>query len=231
MANNNGNSNGNSTIDVIITRYNEFINWIDYLPENIRNIYVYNKGYNNNFFKNHVTKYSEKLIITNIRNVGKIEQTICYHIINNTQSLADTNVFLPGSILMNPQKGKYLGNIIKNIKNIDKYSGFYSPKFKKVNKNYNYVIKEKNINENSRNINNSEVTKSEYTSLLDFKNQLINDKPLKYISFRSQFIVSKENILKVPLSLFKDIEKVVSVGENCDSCYYLERLWAHLFKI
>ena len=43
--------NENENINCIITRYNEYINWIKYLPDNVTNIIVYNKGFNNNLFK------------------------------------------------------------------------------------------------------------------------------------------------------------------------------------
>jgi hypothetical protein len=219
-----------STVDVVITRYNEFINWIDYLPDNVRNIYVYNKGFNDQLFKNHESRYSEKIIIKNVENLGKNEHTILYHIINNKDSLADTNVFLPGSIMMNPLKGKFLGNIIKNIPFVNgKYSGFYSPRFKKVKKNYNFSIKENQVEPVKRNFNGLESIKSGFTDFKTFKETLIDDKPLKYMCYRSQFIVSKENILQVDLSIF---EKLLSLlqSENCDDCYYIERIWAHLFK-
>jgi hypothetical protein len=217
-------------VDVVVTRYNEFINWIDYLPSNIRTIYVYNKGYNNFLFNNGYT--NDKVVLLNLKNVGKIEHTIAYHIVNNINALPDTLVFLPGSVLMNPEKGKYLGNIVKNIDNVkEKYSGFYSPKFKKVGKKYNYTINnDKNIIKNNRNINNGEIVSSEFTSLKDFKEKIINDIPFKFVSFRSEFIVSRENILNVDIKIFQNILEILSKGENCDSCYYVERIWAHLFK-
>jgi len=217
-------------VDVVVTRYNEFINWIDYLPSNVRTIYVYNKGYNNFLFNNGYT--NDKVVLLNLKNVGKIEHTIAYHIVNNINALPDTLVFLPGSVLMNPEKGKYLGNIVKNIDNVkEKYSGFYSPKFKKVGKKYNYTINnDKNIVKNIRNINNGEIVSSEFTSLKDFKEKIINDIPFKFVSFRSEFIVSRENILNVDIKIFQNILEILSKGENCDSCYYVERIWAHLFK-
>lgn len=217
------------TIDVVVTRYNEFINWIDYLPSNVRNIYVYNKGYNNYLFNNGYM--NDKVILINLNNVGKIEHTIAYHIVNNINSLPDTLVLLPGSVLMNPEKGKYLGNIVKNIDNVkEKYSGFYSPKFKKVGKKYDYSINNKNIVKNNRNINNGEIVSSEFTSLKDFKEKIIDSRNFKFVSFRSEFIVSKENILNVDIKIFENILDILSKGENCDSCYYVERIWAHLFK-
>ena len=57
-------------IDVVVTRYNEFINWIDYLPNNVRNIYVYNKGYNNYLFNNSYT--NDKFIFLNLKNLFNI---------------------------------------------------------------------------------------------------------------------------------------------------------------
>ena len=230
----------NGKIDVVITRYNEFINWVDYLPDSINKIYIYNKGFNNNLFKNHESKWSDKFVIIKTANVGRMEHTIAYHIVTNYNNLADTILFLPGSILMNPHKGRFLGKILNNIQNLQsKYNGFYAPMFKKVKNTYNYIINNKKVKDNTlrnnvQDINNSEneviPVKSEYSSLLDYKEKIVNNFQLEYIAYKSQFMVSKSNILKNDIKVFEEILKSVFMGIDCENSLYAERIWAHLFK-
>jgi len=219
-------------MDVIITRYNEFINWVDYLPETVNKIYIYNKGYNDMLFKNHESKYKDKIIIQRLVNVGKMEHTIAYHIVKNWDSLPDTLIFLPGSILMNPQKGKFLGSIIRNVPELCiKHKGFYSPKFKKVSKNYNYTnSKNKALTKGTRNVNNSDLVKSQFPTFIDFKKELIDNKPIHYTCYRSMFAVAKEIILHIPKETFIKLQSCLEIGENNENTFYVERIWAHLFR-
>lgn len=217
-------------VDFIITRYNEFINWIEYLPESLNNIYVYNKGYNTFLTKGQNVKNSEKIILMTLDNVGKSDHTIAHHIITHWNELPDVCVFLPGSIMMNPEKGKYLGNIVKNIESIEtRHKGFYSPRFKKVSTKYNFSKKEFNEKIN-RNVNNTEFIPSEWATFKDFKKALIDDRPIHYIAFRGMFIVCKENIKHISPEIYYNILKSTSVGENSENQMYVERIWAHLFR-
>ena len=43
----------NKTV-VLITRYNEYIDWIRYIVNNVDFIFVYNKGQNTNYFNLHL---------------------------------------------------------------------------------------------------------------------------------------------------------------------------------
>ena len=219
-------------MDVIITRYNEFVNWVDYLPETVNKIYIYNKGYNDMLFKNHESKYKDKIIIIRLVNVGKMEHTIAYHIVKNWDSLPDNLIFLPGSILMNPQKGKFLGSIIRNVPELtSKHKGFYSPKFKKVSSSYNYTnSKNKAVTKGTRNVNNSDLVKSQFPTFMDFKNELIDTKPIHYTCYRSMFAVAKENILYIPKETFIKLQSCLEIGENNENTFYAERIWAHLFR-
>jgi hypothetical protein len=64
-------------IHCVITRYNEHLNWINYLPDEIEKIQVVDKGYNtNNIFNNVECKYNHKLmgyrmLINNYTNKSK----------------------------------------------------------------------------------------------------------------------------------------------------------------
>ena len=76
-----------------------------------------------------------------MENIGRIDHTLVYHILNHWDSLPDLLVSLPGSIMMCENKGRYFSMIMKRITKIKSdYLGFYSPRFRKVNNRFNYSI-------------------------------------------------------------------------------------------
>jgi hypothetical protein len=220
-----------SRTEVIITRYNEFINWVDYLPENIDKITVYNKGYNESFFKNFKSKYQSKINIQKVDNVGRNSHSILKYILDNYENLPDTMVFLTGSILMNPQKGKLLSTIVRNIDAVrEKYRGFFSPRFKKVRPSYNYSVKDTYVTNGSTNKNESVFIKSEFANFQEWKTALVDNDPIYYVSYRGNFVVCKENVLFHPKESYQKIMDSVNVGDNLENSHFVERIWAHLFR-
>ena len=214
----------NENIHVIITRYREYIDWIQYLPESVTKIFIYNKGPKNSFFKDYTPSelVKSKLEVIPIENVGRINHSLAFHIINNWESLPDQLISLPGTILMSQKKGLYLSKILNVIKNgnIKDYKGFYSPRFQTVGKKYNYSIKE-----------SPGLIKSDFSDLKDFnKNVLSDESDIRFVSLRSTFIVSKDNILFNDKNIFVKILLSLSVGDNSTNGYFVERLWAHIFK-
>ena len=128
-------------ISCIITRYKEYIDWIDYIEKHIDIFYIYNKGPDDNLFRNLTPKQEllNKIKIIKLENVGRIDHTLAYHIVNNWDTLEETIVNLPASILMCKLKGSYLNAIRKRLYDLDRWNGFYSPRFRKVTK-FNYSI-------------------------------------------------------------------------------------------
>jgi hypothetical protein len=80
-----------NNVEIVISRYNEDLSWINEYPFNQFEYIVYNKGDNDNFEKNNVKK------IINLDNVGRCDHTYLYHIINNYDNLSEHTIFLPGS--------------------------------------------------------------------------------------------------------------------------------------
>jgi len=213
----------------VVTRYNEYIDWIKYITDRVDIIYIYNKGNNENFFRQPENIDLAKIIILKLPNVGRIDHTIAYHIINNWEMLDDTLVFLPGSILMCKWKGHYLDSIIKRIGIIDRFKGFYSPRFHKVSPKYNYTIDTYQA-EGVCNRNDNPFIKSEYPDLQSWKEAIIDTRPMHYIAMRGMFIVNKENIKYVPKETYLRMLESLSVGDNIENGHFAERIWAHLFR-
>jgi len=78
------------TVLVVISRFNESIEWLNNIPKHMR-IIVYNKG------EPILEKMNDRTTILNIPNVGRDCHTIFYHIQENYDTLADITIFLQGN--------------------------------------------------------------------------------------------------------------------------------------
>jgi hypothetical protein len=215
-------------ISCILTRYNEIIDWIEYVINDIDFFYIYNKGDNDILFKNYQPP-PEKIKIIKLPNIGRIDHTIAYHILENWGSLDDTIVCLPGSILMCKMKGAYLSAIRKNLKYINKYRGYYSPRFIKVGPQFNYSIDNYHA-EGKCNYNDNLFIKSEYPDFQTWKKAIIDERPMHYVSMRGMFVVNKENIEYISRQIYENLLTSLSVGDNIENGHFAERIWAHLFR-
>ena len=212
----------------IITRYNEYIDWIKYIHDKVDTIYVYNKGTNENYFKNE-SVYTNVIFIK-MENVGRIDHTLVYHILTHWDNLPDVLVSLPASILMCYKKGAYLSSIVKRVDiTKTKYNGFFSPRFHKVNDRFNYT-REDFQPEGVCNKNNNPFIKSEYPDFKAWKSALIDDRPMRYVGMRGMFSVCKENIKHIKKEIYENLLASLSVGDNIENGHFAERIWAHLFR-
>jgi hypothetical protein len=214
---------------VIITRYNEKIDWISYIIDSVDQVIIYNKGSNDNLFKEPIT--SPKIIIKKLPNIGRIDHTIAYHILENWDNLPSTLISLPASILMCLKKGHYLNAMRKRFNMVnERYHGYYSPRFHKVNpKVYNYTIDNYQA-EGYCNKNNNPFIKSEYPDFRAWKEAIIDTRPIRYIGMRGMFMVSKDNILHIDKKIYENLLTSLSVGDNIENGHFAERIWAHLFR-
>jgi len=221
------------SVDYIITRYKEYIDWIQYIPNNYRNIYIYNKGPNDSIFKDYSLspEIKSKVKIIKLENIGRIDHTLVYHILEHFDSLPDILISLPGTVMMSPRKGGYFSAIVRRLStNIVKYKGFYSPRFKKVGSDFNYNISEYEPEGLCNRKNGNPFIKSEYSNFQEWKKAIIDDRPIKYIAMRGMFAVCKENIRYVDKKIYENLLKSLSVGDNIENGHFAERIWAHLFR-
>ena len=214
-------------VTVIITRYKEKIDWLHFVLKFVDRVIIYNKGEDNDFFLTPIV--NDKIEVINLPNVGRIDHTIAYHIVNNWENLDDTLISLPGSILICQHKEHYLESIIRRIKSINKYKGFYGPRFHIVSKNFNYNIDNYKA-EGRINTNDNPFIKSEYKDFQEWKNALIDTLPMHFVSMRGMFMVSKENIKYISKDIYINLLNSLSVGDNIENGHFAERIWAHLFK-
>jgi hypothetical protein len=218
-------------VSVVVTRYNEYIDWISYIIDKVDTVHIYNKGPNENFFRYFDPKnYPEKIKIHTLENVGRIDHTLTHHILENWDTLPEVLVNLPGSIMMCERKGYYLNAIMKRIGLIkSRYSGFFGPKFHKVSPKFNYNIDNYQA-EGACNRNSNPFIKSEYQDFQAWKTSLVDTRPMRYVTMRGMFAVSKENVQHIDRGVYERIRTSLSVGDNIENGHFAERIWAHLFR-
>ena len=212
----------------VITRYREKINWLPFLLRFVDHVIVYNKGDNQDIFDE--SEDLSKVIVIDLPNLGRIDHTIAYHITKHWDTLPNKIIFIPASIYMCKFKGRYLEAILKRVGVVkERFKGFYGPRFHIVNPKFNYNIDNYQA-EGNCNKNGNKFIKSEYTDFQEWKNALIDTRPMRYVSMRGMFIVCKENIKHIDLQIYKNLLESLSVGDNIENGHFAERIWAHLFR-
>jgi len=220
----------NKTV-IVLTRYNENIDWLRYIINFVDHIFIYNKGENENFFKIfNLNDNIHKITIQRLPNVGRIDHTLVYFILEHWDNLPEKIVNLPGSVMMCKSKGYYLSAITKKLKTVkEKYKGFYSPRFHIVSSNYNYTINDYKA-EGFCNKNDNPFIKSEYPDLQTWKKSIIDNIDIKYVAMRGMFVVCRDNIKHIDKSIYENLRASLSIGDNIENGHFAERIWAHLFK-
>jgi hypothetical protein len=117
------NNVGPAPIEIVVSRYNEDLTWLDESPFSKHPVICYNKGVNDTFNKPPNMKKIVKL-----KNVGRCDHTYLYHIVSNYDKLADVTIFLPGSTNMS----KKMEKATKQIEEVEKHKntvfiGMYHP--------------------------------------------------------------------------------------------------------
>jgi len=210
-------------IVLIISRYNENLEWLKEEPFNKYPIIIYNKGPNEDYYK------PDKLIKTeNIKNVGRCDHTYLYYIINNYNNLYNINIFLPGSANMKtkmPHCKKLFENIEKNNKAV-----FLCNKAS-FNDLYNFELDKWKASSSENNIINPE-EKLELSQIRQFGKWFehnFKNVELNYITYGGMFSISNEDIVQHPTEYYKNLIKYLENSSNPEVGHYFERSWEAVF--
>jgi hypothetical protein len=211
-------------IQIIVSRYNEKLEWLKEEPFNKFRYIVYNKGVNEDFEKSNVIN------IINLPNVGRCDHTYLYHIVNNYSNLAMINVFFPGS-LNNELKKEKAKNILYTILYY-KTAIFLGNKYKNIQKQFETFTLD---NWRCTDLENKKLNNE--TKLLPaiirpygkwfkyhFGNIVVKD-----VCFQGIFSMHKLDIIKHKIDRYKKLLSGVSLHSNPEVGHYIERSWAAIF--
>ncbi len=215
-----------TNVDIIISRFNEDLNWTIEEPFNRFQYIVYNKGTNNNFNKTNVKQ------IINIENVGKNDHTFLYHIIENYDNLANIIVFFPGSINLDYKKNKakrILNNIIQSNFTKAYFVGYYNNNIKESFKDFtldNWTTSDKNnylIN------NESALKKCVLRPYGKWYKYFFGDLVAHWNTWWGILSIDKRDIIQHPIEQYKQLLHTVNTHSNPEAGHYIERSWGAIF--
>jgi hypothetical protein len=214
------------TIDIVISRYNENLEWLSEINEEDRyNIIVYNKGPNDNFMK------TTNMTIHNVDNVGRCDHTCLYHIINNYDNLSNITIFLPGSGQMESK----MFRVRKTLELIKKHNSAIF-----LVAHYSHNIKEEFCNlaldwyfahdEQNRALNpEAWLELSEIRPFGKWYEHYFKDITIHHLAYCFVFSVDSRDILQHPKEYYENLIKQLCKSSNPEVGHYFERAWAAVF--
>ena len=215
-----------NTIEIVVSRYNEELNWLNDEPFSKYPVICYNKGVNENYkIKN--MKKSVKLA-----NVGRESHTYLYHIIQNYDNLADITIFLPGSA-DSKEYNKQLRAILlaRECENANT-SVIIGVKHKSVKKElYNFAMNTyKSTTPENRKINSETILDLCKTRPYGkWFEQKFPEVDIEYIPYSGIIAISKQHILQHPKSYYERLMDELSYSSNPEVGHYFERSWVAVF--
>jgi hypothetical protein len=218
----------NIEIELVISRYNEDLEWLKEEPFNKYRSTCYNKGTNQNFYK------PQNMKIFNIPNVGRCDHTYIYHIVNNYNTLPQYIMFLPGSCDMKHKKHK----AIHWLKEIERTKApiFIGERYYKTgigNELYDFQIDEWESSDfKNKNLNPEKLV--QIHTIRPFGKWYENhfgDKKFYYVSYFGVIGVSRKHILTTPKEKYITFMEELNKHSNPEVGHYFERAWAAIFNI
>lgn len=201
---------------IIVSRYNENINWLN---GEIENCIIYNKG--------------NKLNIENeicLKNVGRESETYLHYIITNYNNLPDVVVFTQAKISDHKKNAdvNYLISIKDSALKYSKSTDFYRHNYIGNDKNWG---KTWNLRKDGYYLKDNYKNDNPITFLEWFKNNIDTNYPNPFCIYQNGiFAVKKENIINKPVDYYKKLILEVNHHINPSEGHFFERSWYYIFK-
>lgn len=214
------------SVEIVVARYNEDLEWLKDSPFNKYDITVYNKGDNDDFAK----PLNVRRVIR-LKNVGKCDHTYLHHIVNNYDRLSDVTVFLPGSTDMD-YKSKKARRLMDEIEKTDQATFINEVAHKDIKQElYNFTLEEwKTSNQTNQNKNpESKTTPAKIRPFGRWFESNFGNIQVSNITYAGIFSVAKLDILQHPLKYYESLEAQLSTSSNPEVGHYFERAWAAVF--
>jgi hypothetical protein len=215
-----------SNVKIIISRYNENLNWLEESPFNEFQYIVYNKGFNDEFNKTNVVS------IINLPNVGKCDHTYMYHIVENFYNLDDILVFFPGSINIGYKKTRAI-ELLQRIKNnnfqVGIFIGTYSRNIKEEFSNFVMDSYCTTSLENRENTDCNLTTKADIRPYGSWYIHNLGNTPVQFYTYKGIFSIHKDDILQHEKRRYESLLQQLEVSSNPEVGHYIERSWGAIF--
>lgn len=215
----------NPEIKLVVSRFNESVDWFNKSPFDKFKIKCYNKG---PALTN--TDPDPRIEISELPNVGRCDHTYLYFIVENYHCLPDITIFLPGSCLDDTKAEKTKFIIEKTVQTANTvFSGYRLPDI--ANNIYDFNLTEYECNNTENKSLNPEV-KLKPSPIRPFgawyKHNFGNLRT-NFILFRGIFSVHKSHILSHPKEYYENLLSYLDTHSNPEAGHYFERAWPAIF--
>ena len=212
-------------LELVIARYNENLDWLDYLS---KQSVIYNKGekiYNEEKYKK----------IINLPNVGRESHTYLYHIINNYNNLAEQTLFCQGNIdnsipyIMGLNRSLTPLNYIDSLYNEAEIMGYSLNQYAG-----NLYLDENGQFKNFKitSFGTQTIKDSNHTLGTWYKNVFTEPCPERIPWYmKATFCISRNKILTRKKSFYQDLIKYLYDHPNPEVGHFFERTWVKIFNI
>ena len=212
----------NKDILIVVSRYNEQLEWMKEEPFSNYKSIVYNKGPNDHFY--HPGK------VIPLKNVGREGHTYLYHIVKHYDDLNEITIFLPGSLNMDNkmQKGKRMMYEIEH-----KHKAFFITDSDNISNLYDFTISEYSSTSSENHSINPE-SMMELSKIRPFGKwceSYFDKHALTHYSHGGILSVSKKDVLQKPKSYYKELLEELSHSSNPEVGHYVERSWQAIFNM
>jgi hypothetical protein len=215
-----------NNVKIIISRYNESLNWLEESPFNEFQYVVYNKGDNDDFNKTNVTD------VIQLPNVGKCDHTYLYHIVHNFDNLNNILVFFPGSLEINGKKSKAI-DMLERIKknNCEKaiFIGDYSRNILREFGSFTLDSWTTSFLQNYEKNNESALYPTNIRPFGKWYLHNFGNININYYTLQGIFSVDKKDILQHPKYRYEKLLQQVEIHSNPEVGHYIERSWGTIF--
>ena len=210
---------------IVVSRFNEDLEWLKEEPFKDYPVLIYNKGINDDFYKP-----INLVQIIPLNNIGREGHTYLYHIINYYEKLNNITVFLTGSNDL-PNRKDRSKRMIQEIET-NNSAVFISTKFDDVKKDlYSFKLDHYEAT-HQKNADLSKQQKLEPSTIRPFGkwfDTIFGNIIIKNVSFGGIFSISKKDILQHPKSRYEKLIKEFTNHPNPEVGHYFERSWEAVF--
>jgi len=217
----------NQEIKLVVSRYNESIDWFNSSPFNRFKIRCYNKG--PKIIENQIVD-KNRIEVSELPNVGRCDHTYLHYIVENYDNLPNIIIFLPGSCLDDDKVKKTQFIIKKTIQTKNTvFLGYKLPDI--LNNIYDFNLTAYSCKNPENKKLNPEIELKPCPIrpfgawyLHNFGNIKTN-----FISFHGIFSIHKSHILSHPKEYYENLLTYLDTHSNPEAGHYFERAWAAIF--
>jgi hypothetical protein len=222
-------SNPPESVDVVIARYKEPIDWLDrYKHYPIRNLYIYNKSDT----PISCPAFKPDCHIESLPNVGVCDHTYLYHILKTYDDPASMTIFLPASVMAKDYKRRTLPIVFKKaFANKPCMAGRPITQPVHVEEGAlqmkHYVV---NDTRNRSADSSFDLAPASPRPFGTWYKVFFPDENVRNLSLTGMFAVTKEMIHANDIGLYKRLIATVEKDTFPEAAHYMERSWSTVFK-